>query len=223
MFVALEGIDGAGKTSLSRAITDALSARGVPACAVHKRSPMPWSLPSLPAPATQLGDLIWNPASADSFELMGPDYWTHLMAAWFHSLYRLSIDPLLGAGMIVVVDSWTAKFAAKLAAHDESNLQTVLKVFASLPIPDFVLLVDVSPATALSRRGIVNKAEGGNARGGTTPAAFFDYQSRVATHLTALADENSWTRLSNEQASLDGAVAIAVDEILARSPKPNER
>lgn len=108
LLVALEGIDGAGKTTTARAAAKALIAGGHAAVAADRAGLAGPAYAS--AHMAPLRELIWDaPPDAPYLEL-GDEHWVLLQAAWYSSFTRCAVNPLLDAGNIVVADTWGSKF-----------------------------------------------------------------------------------------------------------------
>lgn len=209
MFVVLEGIDGAGKTTTARRLAETLTASGRSASVVEKCG----TQALVGRQGEQLGalqKLLWGPHAAETFSLMGPEYWCHLMGAWLRATVRFGVQPALDAGHVVIVDSWIGKFAAKMAAHDAVAAKAADAVFACLPEPDLTFYLRVSPQTALQRRGRPLPAESGNPSVAPTAEDFFDFQQRVAAQLDQRAVEHGWRTVSADTLS----EAAVVDRLM---------
>ena len=146
-FVVVEGIDGAGKTTLVDALSSRLEAAGhtVATCAdgsYSVRGERGLRLMALE------GDDFDGPAAIDE------------LASDRQCLAASHVKPLVGAGFVVICDRWEwSTWAYALAKGVPSA--TVSRILRSRPVsiwPDLALLLDVAPEQAAQR--IVDRGRG---------------------------------------------------------------
>jgi dTMP kinase len=194
-FIAVEGIDGSGKTSVAGELTRTLGAGGAAAVLVDRHT-----APALAAgyPGEHLrtlADLIWEyPADAHTSRL-GFGHWSHLLAAWFHAVDHLVVRPALAEGRYVVADSWCPKFVARFALN--VGLTRAQAVFAGVSVPDRVLWLDVAPEVCVRRRSRLRTTERGEWQGlDTADDGYLAYQAGVRSMYRALATAGGWRALT---------------------------
>jgi dTMP kinase len=189
LLVALEGIDGAGKSTLQRALGSAARRKG-------------WSVRLRREPADRRLGAIAQAASVG-------DAWT---GAIYFTVDRFLARPGLERDLahcdLVVQDrsfySTLAYQASALPAPDRRRLEQIER--ASSVRPDVVLLLDLPVAVAIARLG---------GRGGRrAPLERFRTLRRVARSYRALARRPGWVVLDGRRAP--GALA---QEALARIAK----
>lgn len=212
--VALEGIDGAGKTTLASAVAEELSHRGLPVRAVLKQN-------AVAAPEyvhihmSYLRRLLWKIADDAPIEQLGDLHWIYLQAAYFSALHETTIKPALSDGFLVVVDSWIYKFVARASLNEGRSLDEVLDLVKAVPVPDFVYLIKADPAMVLHRRKHFKRAEK-HAFG--KPADFVLFQGAVLNRLTILSDRYHWGSVDNKDGQLKLSTSVLVNKLMPLVP-----
>ena len=219
MFVALEGIDGSGKTTTADEVVRRLAAAGLPVLRVNKKAP-PCTDPLVEQHMTGLRRLLWpadHGSTEDPFRRMGELHWIYLMAAWFYTLQERVIEPAVTAGQSVVVDSWIYKFLARVRTHQEVPWQHTRTVFEHIRHPDLMVFLDVSPETALLRKGGAYTAgEAGNgATGQAGHQAFLEHQQALLATLHEFADAYDWVRVNTTGSDLSTASGQVAELVLS--------
>jgi hypothetical protein len=161
--------------------------------------------------------VLWDyPQDAPLWE-WGDPHWFHLIVSWFSVVDRCKIQPLLREGRLVVADSWYYKLAARFLLKPEFDQGFIFQSFAHLTKPDLVLLVDVDPQVAVTRRETFSATESGRMDGSTKGDAedFVRYQDRVLEQLRRLCGD-SWVRIDATHRSLDELAVQAADAIAAQ-------
>lgn len=197
-FVALEGIDGAGKTTAATAAAKVLRKEGYEAVAAG-RALTDGASSYLAGHMAALRKLIWEePPDAPYLEL-GDDHWVHLQAAWYHGFARCVVMPLVRAGSVVIVDTWGHKFLAKLQLRPPGavDIEHARAVFAMVPQPDLVVLLRTDARLAATRKAAMSGSETGNREGAPdlSEQAFSCYQGRLGRALEGFASRLGWTDL----------------------------
>jgi dTMP kinase len=192
--IAVEGIDGCGKSSLARMLADGLSAEGRDVLLLDRGS-VTGAVTGYPADhLARLRALIWDyPRDAVTSQL-GFRHWSHLVAAWFHAVDHLVVRPVTAAGTLVIADSWYHKFAARFTLT--AGAAAAQLPFAGLSQPRMVLWLDVPPAECAARRPRPRATERGEWQGlAAASDGFVAYQSRVRAAYASLAAEHGWERI----------------------------
>lgn len=142
-FLVLDGIDGCGKSTQARLLTEALSrARGVPA--LHLREPG----------STKVGERIREILLSREHEL-DPGVELLLFAAARRQTLRELVQPALAAGRDVVCERFHAStfaYQAIAGGLPEADVLSVLLRWADEPRPDALILLDIEPDVAARRR-----------------------------------------------------------------------
>lgn len=200
-FVALEGVDGVGKTTLAGRVADltyeqwlASPGREPSGLVFVSRRARSGTSPFAATLMEHLARMLWH--SGDSRDLE-PAFWVTLQASWFAAHSTCVIGPVLDSGHDVVVDGWYYKFWSKLLGqgfrHDD--LETV---FAGVREPDHVVLLDADVAAVFDRRADFRPTELGlhAGYGGLDRASFVDYQGRGLVVLKEMARDRGWTTVA---------------------------
>ena len=224
-FIALEGPDGVGKTSLARCLGEMTYEAAVEAAAHGLRSgtgpagrrPLVFvpkrQISGTSAYAaklmTHLATMLWH--SGDAPDL--PDsFWAGLQAAWFTAHAETVLQPLLSAGYDVIVDGWLYKFWSKLLiqGYAQHDLDVI---FARVRMPDTVVLLTADISSLFDRRQQFRPAELGMHAGYSTldRQSFVDYQQAGLDLLRSFAEQHQWpvVDLDLEQSAEDTAARIA--------------
>ena len=206
MLVVLEGIDGAGKTTVARRL-----AAELPHVRVLGKSTVPFDHnPYLERKMGELRAVIWPPDLAtrpeDDF---GELYWLFLQAAWFSVVDR-SLGPRAnGNGEVTLFDGWWYRAVEKLAGcgRDRAWIESL---FASVREPDLIVLLDVDPRLAWSRREEFKSFEIGRWSGGSEGdprESFCRFQGALRESLLTRAREGSWHVLHQDEHTTESDVA----------------
>jgi dTMP kinase len=146
--IAVEGIDGAGKTTIAALLAQYCGERGI-ACAFSKE-PTGLKYGMQLRESAKTGRL----SVADELELFLKDRLDHA---------ERSIKPALQYGAVAILDRYYWSTAAYQGARGVDPFSIVRENEAHVPTPDLVILLDVAPETGLERvriRGdIPNKFE----------------------------------------------------------------
>src|SRR5579875_1432549 len=179
LFVALEGIDGAGKTSAAGLAAEELRRRGRPAIVVSRQTVGRYSA-YVSAHMDALSELIWGEPPDAPYLDLGDEHWVHLQAAWYSAFARCGVAPALAEGMIVLTDTWGYKFLAKLALRPPGKVSfdRAWDVFTGIAQPDVVVHLRADPVVAAARKGKFSASETGNREGvpDLSAQAFTSYQ-----------------------------------------------
>jgi dTMP kinase len=190
--ITIEGIDGAGKSTLASALITALTARGIQATLLRE--------PGGVRVAERIRELVKDPTAT-----IGARAEALLYAAARAQLVEEALAPLLAGGTLVLLDRFVDSSLAYQGAGRELGIDAVRAIndFGTGGLtPDRTLLLTVSPATGRTRS---------HARGAPPdrlerqPDDFFD---RIAGAYAALARSEP-ERIATIDASADPADVLA--------------
>jgi dTMP kinase len=141
-FVTFEGIEGAGKSSLQRALTEALTARGVRVCATREPG------------GTPLAEEIRQLALARRSDGMPPTAELLLMFAARAAHVAQRIEPALVHGEWVLCDRFTDASRAYQGGGRglaKETIDALANIAHPALSPDLTFLLDLPPETGLAR------------------------------------------------------------------------
>ncbi len=141
--ITIEGLDGAGKTTLARALTEELGARGERVELLREPGGVPAS--------ERIRELVKDPALR-----IGAAAEALLYAAARAQLVQERLQPLLAAGALVLLDRFVDSSLAYQGAGRELGVERVRAIneLATAGLrPDRTLLLRVDPATGRARQG----------------------------------------------------------------------
>lgn len=139
--ITIEGIDGAGKTTLAACLTDELTARGHHVCLLRE--------PGGVRAAERIRELVKDPAAR-----IGPRAEALLYAAARAQLVDEALTPLLATGALVLLDRFVDSSLAYQGAGRGLGIQAVREInsFATGGLaPDRTLLLRLPPAQGRAR------------------------------------------------------------------------
>jgi dTMP kinase len=139
--ITIEGLDGAGKTTVAKALEQALRDRGIDAAVLRE----PGGVPA----AERIRELVKDPAAQ-----IGHRAEALLYAAARAQLVEEALEPLLTAGTWVILDRFVDSSLAYQGAGRELGIEPVKDVneFATGGLkPDRTLLLTVDPALGFTR------------------------------------------------------------------------
>ncbi|WP_326580824.1 hypothetical protein OIE69_42460 [Actinacidiphila glaucinigra] len=206
-FIALEGIDGAGKTTLAREISDlsypdlfaveAVPEFRLPADPDGRYLFISRRQESLTSEYSaklmkQAATMLWY--SGDSTDLP-PSFWVTLQASWFTAHSETVLRPALEAGYNVIVDGWFYKFWSKLLAQGY-RLEQLETIFDGVRIPDVVVLMETDVGSVFDRRSTFQPRELGMHAGYSrlSRETFIEYQERGLANLREFGSRWNWRR-----------------------------
>lgn len=164
MLIAVEGIDGTGKTTISKFILELLSKKGFEC--VLLREP---------------GDSIYGKKIRNSRKRLSPEEEIELFMRDREEDVKKNILPALKEGKIVIMDRYYYSTIAYQGARgiDTEKIKEMNERIA--PKPDLVILLDADPEKVVKRI---------KARGYLTPFEDVDYLRKVRKIFLSYADEN---------------------------------
>jgi dTMP kinase len=137
VLVAIEGIDGAGKTTQARALHASLSAAGVASISTKEPTNGEW------------GTKIRRSATIGRLPV-GEELHAFLEDRKEH--VRDELEPALGAGKVVIVDRYYLSTVAYQGARGLDPAE-LLRLNAFAPPPDLLFILDIDPKLGLERVG----------------------------------------------------------------------
>jgi thymidylate kinase len=207
MLIAIEGIDGAGKTHIAGLLAAALSELGHPAQALNK-SDISFGDSFADSRLGLLREAIWPSRGEPKQDLLGTHFYLHLLAAWFSAIGRL----LKGSRTISVMDGSQYRVIAKAHRRAGLSLDVLHGYFASAAEPDLVVLLAIDPKLSWTRRAQFKETELGRWDGlsGDPKRAYCAYQDSIQVLLMEMADARAWMVVLQDETTRDTAVVDAI-------------
>jgi len=219
VFITLEGVEGAGKTTQARRLVAVLEARGFPV--LYSREPG----------GTAIGERIRELLLDDRHGEMVPEAEMLLFAASRAQFVREVVLPALAAGRVVVSERYVE---ASLAYQgygrglDVGVVRAVNAVATAGCVPDLTLLLDLPPEVGLTRARHAPGKAGPPGRGDRLEQETEAFHRRVREGFLALAAESPQhivvVDASRSADEVHAAILAAVDRLLAarylRPPEP---
>jgi thymidylate kinase len=211
--VALDGIDGAGKTTVSECLEARLSktagsvVRYTHRCVSHPE-------PIVEERIRLLRKLIWGRAKSNH-EVVNSYHRFLLVSAWYHLVARcLAQQSHRQRARVLILDGWWYRHVAKTALRTGMTVESLGRLFEHITLkPQRRFLLVVAPEVAWTRKSYDEHEFGywDGLQDLAPPDAFRQYQGKVHSVLTEVEDTAPWT-LVPVQGS-DRAVVV-VEKIL---------
>jgi dTMP kinase len=142
LFITLEGLEGAGKSTQAKLLADALTKAGYPVTLVREPG------------GTKVGEAIRGVLADPEYDDMSPLAEVFLFAASRTQLVQQVIRPKLGEGTIVICDRFTDATLAYQGygrGVHPTQLREINDICAWGVHPDLTFLLDIEPARGLNR------------------------------------------------------------------------
>lgn len=177
-FIALEGGEGAGKSTQARLLAEALRGMGLDVVTTRE--------PGGTVGAEAIRTLLLNGVEGDGGESWNPRAEALLFAAARSDHVHRLIRPALARGAWVICDRYLDSSRAYQGGGgglSDADISTLHMIGSEGLLPDLTLLVEVSPSVAVDRLAL-RDTEGSDRIGGRDPA----YHARVAGAFAAFAE-----------------------------------
>ena len=217
MIVAVEGIDGAGKSHLCQLLLERLRGAGHRVAFLEKHS-LDLGNDFAGRRMAELRSIIWPAEPEPPHDALGTDFYLFLLAAWFAGLPAMLTRPLADNEFLLSDGSF---YRVMAKAHNRAgfDVEWLESLFERALRPDLVILLDIDPADAWRRRTEFKTTELGRWDGHATCAesAFRSYQGAIRKTLLTLAQRHGWhvIRQTAETAPEESAAA-AEQAVIAR-------
>jgi len=188
-FVALEGIDGSGKTTLSQEVANRLRYHNASYCS---KKEIARNNPYVEKCMLDIAAIMWPKENIPTDHLLPPQYWLHMQACWYTLLSEFVVSPKLEEDGALIADGWYYKIMVKLLRRGfERNYLD--EVFSHIIQPDMVILLEPTLEDIWNRREFRWHEMGSHhdyAELGKS--SFIDHQSKILNYFKALAQEMNW-------------------------------
>ena len=198
-FLVLDGIDGCGKSTQARMLIDHLEKRAV---AEARPAPLHLREPG----STALGERLREILLAGEAEI-GPGSEVLLFASARRQLLAELVSPALAEGRDVVCERFhpaTLAYQAHAGELDFEDVLALLTRWASDPVPELCVVLEVDPDRAAERRG--DEDDRIEARG-------LAYQRLVADGFRRSVERLSWVKSVDGEGSVEEVAARVLLEV----------
>jgi len=205
--IVLIGVDGVGKTTLSRLVAKNLAELGVKELP-HRT--IGDAEPHVEQSMSGIADLLWPKVNTAFDHLLPAHFYIFLKAAWYSLFSELVAKPRLEQGQTLLTDGWYYKFIAKMTLDGFAE-PYLNKIFSHVSEPDLVIMLDTDIPHLWERRSDFRHHELGLHEGYSELGrqSFIDYQTKVRQVLLEMAQRDGWDILWIEKdASIADASAL---------------
>jgi dTMP kinase len=217
-FIAFEGLDGAGKSTLFEKLGPMLEHKtSNKIIQIDKKFPPAFSSYSDHHIAT-IRSILWEYQKDAPMTELGDMHWLYLLASWFHVIDSTQIKPSLANGHSILMESWCYKYLVRYRLKADFMYEAMLTAFYSLTRPSPIIYIDVDPHIAAERKTFYGFSESGGMDGlqGNTKNDFLIYQNTLRQFYLDFASQNDWIIINSDNNDVD-SLALEIIEALARS------
>lgn len=207
-FIVVEGIDGAGKTTLTKMVGAKMNLESVERKDISRIHPFVYSQ------MVKHKQLLWT-ETGEYDHMLPVAYWIQLQAAWHILSTEFVVKPLLTQGTNVLMDGWYYKFMARLWAQGEDR-DFVGMAFSKVMEPDYVILLNVDFDIVFERKIDIRAYEYGKFkydRISEEKKTFVQYQRETFFQLQNMKKEN-WFELILGRCSLEESYMLLKQKII---------
>ncbi|MDE0427593.1 MAG: hypothetical protein OXN25_22290 [Candidatus Poribacteria bacterium] len=219
MLLTFEGIDGSGKTTISRMVYEKLKYR-IPQIQYHEKSSTDFDHPYIRDQVSKLREVLWPPNLGEQkHNVFGDYYWLFLMAAWF-SIQSVRLKSDRSQRNLILFDSWYYRFVAKFI-NKGFDKEWLFSIFDATDEPDLVVMLDIDPQLAWKRRSKFKNIEMGKWDGfsGDDFESYCKYQAQIRQTLLQFAKERRWFVVYHtDGTTADEMSHLIFEYILSRHP-----
>jgi len=213
LLLAFEGIDGSGKTSISKMVVSKMQSK----CSIHWYEKSSDVFPNnyVNDQMRTLKKLLWPDDDGSNHKILGDLYWLFLTAAWFSVLNKCRNDEFQSTDELVVYDSWYYRFVAKFC-NKGFDRKWLMSLFSNVVEPNLVILLDIDPKMAWERRTKFKEPEMGRSDGlvGDKFQSYCIYQGNIRRTLLTFATERSWLIIRQKENESQKTISDTICEHL---------
>ena len=191
--IVLEGIDGAGKTTIANRLALKLS-ENYDAVFLDKKS-IDCSSNYVRKFMENIKKSLWQSKINDPVEKIDEETWLYLHVLWYRLMQEHVIKEKLGKHDYVILDGWIYKFWARHYCNGDFDFEYSENILKRLRQADRVFLLDVSPEESYVRKKEIKRSElgaHGMIEGKDKKEQFINYQEKMRGEYLKFADEYSF-------------------------------
>ncbi len=215
LFFSFEGIDGSGKSTLTRRVANKLNELGHKTLVVDKT--LEPENPIHKRRSKLLSKLLWTDTDPSEISAQSDTHLALLAASWYAHIETAVIDEAQQDGAIILADGWKYKILARFANKDLQVETLCRSALSEISDTSMSIFLSISPRSAAGRKDHFSQSETGRLDGyfGDQKDDFISYQSRVLAEYQALIQEYGWIVLDAET-NVDALTEMAVELIVER-------
>jgi thymidylate kinase len=216
MLIAIEGIDGAGKTHIARKLAHNLRDGGYLARYLNK-SDIEFGDAFTDSRLRLLKEIIWPEQGEPKIDLLGTHFYLFLLASWFSAVGQLLRREPRSGNLITVMDGSQFRVVAKAHCRAKIDRAQLLDYFDRAAEPDLVVLLEIEPHVSWHRRTVFKETEMGRWDGyrGDPRDAYCAYQTKIQNVLQEMACERGWLVVPQNEDTRDTDVVDCILQHIA--------
>ncbi|WP_437926318.1 hypothetical protein WMF37_45995 [Sorangium sp. So ce291] len=205
LFIAFEGTDASGKTTLTYALKKAFEEAGRTVTLVGHSEFLRSGFDTetyLGRKLQALDPVVWGGSRPhDPIDQVPVDCWIYLLGTWYTLLSIHLIEPQRRAGHVIIADSWVYKQIVHHNLAGTLDEAYVLRHFALAAKPDLTFFLRVSPEVTWQRRDDHLPRDYGVFSGSKelSREAYLGHQRRLGARFQPYAERNGWVILDGEK------------------------
>ncbi|EOG1897076.1 hypothetical protein [Acinetobacter baumannii] len=194
-FLAFEGLDGSGKTTISNLVYKKLLTKieEQNLLFIDKKNPEK-KTDYIEYHSNNIREILWDyPENAPMHEL-GDMHWLYLLSSWFHLLDYTQVKPGLHTGKSIILESWCYKYLVRYRMKSDYMFEAMQAAFFNLTNPFPVIYLDIDPKVAAERKKTFGFSESGGMDGlkGNSKENFIIYQNTLREIYYDFAQKGGW-------------------------------
>lgn len=201
--ITFEGIDGVGKTTISKEVTEELKKINDNIVYINKKDISIYETAYVNQHMQAVKSVLWDYDPKERLFDLGDNHWLYLNLSWFSALYDAAIKKELEKGKIVIVDGWYYKLYSRFVIKNKYKEETLRYLFFNVPEPDLVYYLTADFQTILSRRTELLPTEMGEMDANKKLLNnnfhnFINYQEKVKHIMDNLSITKGWKSFIND-------------------------
>lgn len=215
--IVVEGIDGIGKTTLTKYLLDKMQEQGLDCVLLSKKEPKFSNVSEeIVTYSDTLKELVWaKKEDGIPLDFLTDKGWILQLSLWFVFLKENYIKKEVEKHDIVILDGWFYKLYGRFMQNVNVRKTLLTELLSLADIEGKVFLLQEQPEVCWTRRKKFKYTELGNY--GTTivdhRTAFIAFQRKVQNELLRLARERRWDVIACDNRSVEEIGTELIDKI----------